>query len=216
VVAPGATETASFSLAKDKAGTYQVAIGEKSSSLMVGPKLVAKETELKYDKGAARDSLSIPGGHIVDFTPPAIPFTIKTIKIAGGVYDGGAGNIDELKKRSFDLQILDKDLKEIYTVTYPYSKFPSNSTAWINFEIPNVNVNDKFYVHIYTNSPRFGLHIGADDSIPNEHSEITARDNAGNVVILAAWYYSRDYWFGDKSKVNWMIRVVGTGMVPQE
>ncbi len=45
-VAAGATETVTFSLVKDKAGTCKIAIGESSSSLTVKPKLVAKEMEL--------------------------------------------------------------------------------------------------------------------------------------------------------------------------
>jgi len=216
LVAPGATETVGFSLVKNEAGSYQVTIGELSENFTVKFKLAVKEIELKYDKGQGRDSLSTSGGHIVDFSPPAIPFTIKTIKIAGLVTDGGSGSIDELKKRFFDLQILDKDLKNLYTVTCRYDKFPSDYAAWINFDIPDLIVSDKFYVHTYTNSPRFGLHIGADDSVPNEHSDITTRGEYAKAIISPIWPYSRNYWFGDKSKVNWMIRVVGTCMVPQE
>ncbi|MCX6009774.1 MAG: hypothetical protein NTW48_07070 [Chloroflexi bacterium] len=80
-LAPGASETVTFSLVKDTPGTYQVGIGELTSSLTVKQKLVAKEFELKYDDDTARDSISaqVPwlGGHIVDFSPPATPFTIK-------------------------------------------------------------------------------------------------------------------------------------------
>ncbi len=47
-VAPGATEIVTFSLARAKAGTYQVAVGGLTSSLAVEQKLVAKEVELKY------------------------------------------------------------------------------------------------------------------------------------------------------------------------
>lgn len=218
-VGPGNTEVVSFSLVKDEAGTYQVAVGELSSSFTVKQKLVAKEFELKYDDGTARDSISFwQGGHVVDFEPPATPFVIKTIRIAGGLFDGGAGNIEEIKKKNFDLEILDEDLNVIYTVTYPYAKFTSFVTTWINFEIPDVEVDDKFYVNIHTMSPRYGLHIGADDSVINEHSEVTIRNVPGNTVIPAWWPYgpASEYWFGHKSKVNWMIRVVGTAMVPEE
>ena len=216
-VTPEATEIVTFSLMTGKAGTYQVAIGELSSSLTVKQKLVAKEVELKYDDGEARDSISFwAGGHIVGFQPPDTPFIVKTVKIAGGLYDGGAGNIEEIKKRNFDLEILDKDLKVIYTVTYPYDEFTSFATAWTSFELPDVEVHDAFYVNIHTVSPRYGLHIGADDSVVNEHSDVTARRSGGSTAILAQWPYPSDWWFGDKSKVNWMIRVAGTIMVPIE
>jgi hypothetical protein len=176
---------------------------------------VAKEVELKYDNGKARDGLSMRGGHIVDFSPPTTPFTITKLKIDGFLSimaDTGVEN------KTFDLEILDKDLKVIYTVTYHYSKFPFSRPAWEDFEVPDIKVDDIFYVHIYTQSPRYGLHIGADDSLANKHSNVTTKDAYGNILIVAQWPYgpSPDYWFGDKSKVNWMIRVVGTAMVPEE
>jgi hypothetical protein len=177
------------------------------------PPPAPKEVELKYDNGKARDSISFwGGGHIVDFTPPATPFTIKTIKIAGFL---STREDKDIGKREFDLEILDKDLKVIHTATYPYSKFSSVGVTWINFEIPDVKVSSKFYAHIYTLSPRFGLHIGADDTVENKHSDVTVK-NGGNISILAQWPYgpSSQYWFGDSSKVNWMIRVVGIYVEP--
>ena len=110
----------------------------------------------------------------------------------------------------------DKNQKVLHSATYPYTKFPV-AAAWVEFDVPNVEVNDRFYAHIYTDSPWPGLHIGADDSITNEHSNTTIRTTEGVTRILELWPYRRDWgWFGDKSKVNWMIRVVGTIMVPQE
>jgi hypothetical protein len=213
-LAGGESQTVTFSLVKDTPGTYQVGIGELTSTLTVKQKLVAKEVELKYDDGLARDSLSYSdGGHIVDFSPPATPFTIKELWIAGGLYGTG------LESKTFDLQILAKDLKVLHSTTYPYTKFTTNATTWIEFEVPDIEVTDKFYVHIYTLSPRYGLHIGADDSVVNQHSACTTRTAEGVITILAGWpYYSdeADLWFEDPSKVNWMIRVVGTYMAPED
>jgi len=202
---PGASKTVTFSLVKDIPGTYQVSIGGLNSSLKVKEKpLVVKEIELKYDDGGARDSLCIFGGHIVDFSPPATPFTIKKIRIAGGLYGKG------LEEKTFDLEIWDKDLNVLHSATYPYTKFTVDATTWVEFEVPDVEVTDKFYVHIYTDSPFPGLHIGADDSVVNEHSDVTLRTAEGATAILAKWPYDPGPWFADKSKVNWMIRVVGT------
>lgn len=81
-------------------------------------------------------------------------------------------------------------------------------------EIPNVSVDDKFYVHVYTGTGRLkGIHMGADDSVVNEHSDLTIR-TAGDVSkIRVDWPYGVQFWFGGKSKVNWMIRVVGATAV---
>jgi hypothetical protein len=173
-------------------------------------KPITKEFELKYDDGSARDSISFwKGGHIVEFYPPSTPFTINSIRIAGVL----SPKATDIEGRTFDLQILDNDLKVIYSETYPYNKFP-NDTVWVDFEVPDTKVNDKFYVHIYTESPRYGLHIGADDSVVNKHSDVTIRNQSGEVSILAAWPYG-GFWGEDKEKINWMIRVVGTAIVEQ-
>lgn len=220
-VAPalGASETVTFSLVKDTPGTYKIGIGGQTSSLTVKQKLVAKEFELKYDNGQARGyvSASVPwvGGHIVDFAPPATPFTIKKVRVAG-VINPRAGVVEG---KTFDVEIWDKGQKVLHGATYPYTKFPVGAAAWVEFDVPNVEVNGRFYAHIYTDSPwpGPGPYIGADDSITNEHSNTTIRTEKGAVRILEPWGYQRDWgWFGDKRKVNWMIRVVGTAMVPAE
>ncbi|MBL7208986.1 MAG: hypothetical protein ISS52_02695 [Dehalococcoidia bacterium] len=89
-VSPGASETVSFLLVKDEAGTYQVAVGESSSSFTVKQKLVAREIELKYDDGKARGLISaIPnGGYLIEFSPSGTPFTIRKVKMAGKLYAG--------------------------------------------------------------------------------------------------------------------------------
>ncbi len=180
------------------------------------PTLAPKEAELKYDDGQARDSISTAspsfGGHIVDFSPPAITFfTIKKIRIAGLLSSDAEG----VEGKTFDLQILDKNLKVLHSATYPYTEFQANVPTWVEFEVPNIEVADKFYVHMYTDSPYPGLHIGADDSVVNQHSDVTVR-TAEKATILAKWPYTPSLWFGDKSKVNWMIRVTGTAMLPPD
>jgi len=207
-LAAGASKTVSFSLVKDKAGTYQVGIGGLTSKLTVKPKLV----ELKYDDGTARDFLSAApgGGYLIDFSPPAVPFTIKKVRICGRLYGSG------YEGKNFDVEIWDKDYKVLYSATYPVTKFTVNAAIWLDVEVPDIKVSDKFYVHVYTGTGRMqGIHLGADDSVDNKHSELTARTTEGVSVIRADWSYDPSFWFGDKSKVNWMIRVVGTGMMPE-
>ena len=220
-LAAGASKTVSFSLVKDKAGTYQVGIGGLTSSLKVKAKLVVKEVELKYDDGEARAfgySFGFSGaiGYIVDFSPPATPFTIKKIRVAGAIYSQGAG----FEKISFDLQILDKNGTVLHSTTYPCTKFPVNAivNTWTEFEVPDIKVTDKFYVDVLVSYPTgFSTTplVGVDDSVVNQHSNFATRTAEGKVVILAQWLFSGQEWWADKSKVNWMIRVVGTGMMPE-
>lgn len=211
-LAPGALETVSFSLVKDTPGTYQIGIGELSSSLTVKEKPVVKEVELKYDDGEARDYISayppILTGYLVDFTPPVIPFTIKKVRICGQL-------APEWTAENFEVEIWDKDYGVLHSAAYPVTKFTQSAT-WVELEMPDIEVSDKFYFHVHTGTGIMeGIHIGADDSIVNEHSETTIRTAEGTTRILVDWPYRADLWFGDKSKVNWMIRVVGICMMTE-
>lgn len=221
-VAAGASKTVSFSLMKDKAGTYQIGVGGLTSKLTVKPKLVLKEVELKYDDGEARAFGSAFAfkqntelGYLVDFTSPANPLTIKKIRVAAAIYSLSPG----WEKMTFDLQILDKTLKVLYTSTYPITKFPLNAVVntWTEFEVPNIQVTEKFYVDVLVSYPA-GLSttplVGADDSVPNQHSNFAFRATDG-AIHITQWVYSGSEWWADKNQVNWMIRVVGTGMMPE-
>jgi hypothetical protein len=225
-VVPGATETVIFSLVRDKAGTYKIAIGEQRSSLTVKPKLVAKEVELGYDDGTAEEapkSSRIQFGHLVDFLPPTEPFTIQKIRVFGLNLDGGS------KGKTFDVQIWDNDQRILYRQAYPVDKFPPGSIQpwpemklalkWVELEIPSIEVSGKFYVYVWTGAPVFaGIHIGADNSIKNLHSTAVVPAN-GSYKEAEPWPLicpDPTHWWHDKSKVNWMIRVVGTAMVSEE
>jgi hypothetical protein len=91
---PGAGGTVSFALVESKAGTYQVAVGGVSSNIVVKPKLVAKEMELKYDDGEGRvlyqrcssvTEVLNQVGFLINFLPPAVPFTVKKVLINGAI-----------------------------------------------------------------------------------------------------------------------------------
>ena len=220
-VAPGTTETVTFSLVKEEVGTYKVAVGELGSSLTVKekePVFVAKEVELKYDDGDARGWLAWVGGYLVDFSPPTIPLTIEKVQIYGCLYGSGWEDFN------FEVEIWDKDGKVLHGATYSVTKFTTWPPTWVEVEVPDIEVTDQFYVHIWRgickgSTSADGLLIGVDDSVLNEHSETTIRTEEGATDMLGYWPYGRTHsheWFGDKSKVNWMIRVVGTCMVPEE
>jgi hypothetical protein len=166
------------------------------------PVITIKEMELKYDDGKADDGVAIgrdPGyGHLISFTPPATPFTIQKIKTFGNLYGAGYEN------KTFDIGIWDKDLQELYTATFPHTKFNINP-GWVEVEIPRIEVDDTFYIYICTYSPREGgIVISYDSSVNNEHSEVT-KD------------FKIDWWLSSPSResVNWMIRTVGTYMVTE-
>jgi hypothetical protein len=212
-----------FSLSENKAGSYKIAVGDSSSILTVNPKKVSKPTELKYDDGQANDYLGVDKpctGYLVEFVPPSIPFTIDTVRIFGLFYGGHGFIINDL-----DVQIWDKDKKVIYSTTADKSAFPllayipsdiEKQGDWADVHIPDIKVDGSFYIHVYTGvTTGQGFRMGADDKL-NTHSDVTIRDTGGTDNFAPTWPYSKARWFGDKSRVNWMVRVSGTEWITEQ
>lgn len=207
-VAPGSTEVVTFALTKDEAGTYETGLGELTSTFTV---VELQEIELKYDDGVARDWLSSGGGYLIDFVPPETPFTIKTVRIFGALFGSG------WEGQKFDVEIWDNQRTALHASVHEVTLFIEWPPAtWVDIEVPDVEVLDRFYVHVWTGTGRLqGIHVGADDSVLNEHSNGTTSTYRG-IEEWAWWPYHPSLWFGDKSKVNWMIRVLGTTSAPAD
>ncbi len=194
-ITPGSSKVVAFSLVKEAPGTYEIGVGELSSTLVVKEKPVpaVEEIELKYDDGTLDGRQAFGGwGYLVRFLPPSTPFTITKVKIFGSLYGSGYEN------QTFDVQIWDENLKEIYSTSYPHTEF--SLRPWVEIDIPDVAISGDFYICVNTYSPREGgISIGYDSSVTNEHSEVTQNWE------IADWFLQIP-----KEKVNWMIRVVGT------
>jgi len=221
---PGATQSVTFSLSKDEAGTYEIEIGDKSAELTVTSKRVSAPVELKYDEGVAKDYLSLVKpctGYSVSFVAPPDPFVINKVQVFGLVYGSPGYHI-----RDSELQILDKDYKVLYTTPFNGEDFPLRTRvganidsrgAWADIEIPDVAADGDFYVHIYTGIPEGqGFRMGVASNAVNSHSDVTARGDNGVDNFAPGWPYSNAPWYGDKSRVNWMVRVLGKAMVQQK
>jgi hypothetical protein len=223
-LAQGSTDTVTFSLSKDKAGAYKIAVGDSSSIFTVNPKMASKPSELKYDDGFATDYLGVDKpctGYLIDFVPPSSPFTINTVRIYGLIYGGHGFIINDI-----DVQIWDKDKNVIYKTTIDKDSYPllaylpadiEKQGGWAEIHIPDVKVDGNFYIHAYTGiTTGQGFRMGADDSGQNAHSDVTVRDAGGVDNPAATWPYLKSRWFGDKSRVNWMVRVSGTSWITEQ
>lgn len=224
-LAPGVSKTVTFSLSQDTAGTFDIEVGSASGKLIVNPKLVAKKMELKYDSGFPQDYLGLDRpatGYLVSFVPPSTQFVIDDIQIMGLVYGGKGSQVREL-----DVQIWDKNQKPVFSASLPGTKFPQltfllsndlqNKGDWVDLYVPDIKVDGNFYVHIYTGiASGQGFRMGVDNSAVNTHSDVTMRDANGADNAMTTWPYQGAKWFGDKSRVTWMVRVNGNAMVPEQ
>ena len=184
----------------------------------------AADVELKYDNNSLKEYLPVSApsftGYLVSFITSSNKFTIKKIRINGMVAAWG-----EYRDKSIELQIWDKDKQVLYQDNYPDTQLPVNpydsktafrpETAWTDISVPDVVVTDQFYVQVYSDDGRWGeFRMGADDSAVNSHSELTVRVGSTDIILNGWPYWKKDsagnnLWYGDKTKVNWMIRVVG-------
>jgi len=217
---PGYTKSVVFSFSIDEAGTHILSIGERSGTLTVLSELTLKQVEIAYDNGVAKDYLALvkpSTGYVVRFDPLSKPFSIDKISVFALVYGSPGYHIV-----NSDLQIWDADHKVLYTAPFSGDDFPlrtrlganiDSSGAWVDFDVPDVEVNGDFYVNIYTGIPTGqGLRVGAVD-MPNTRSDTSIRSDNGVDYLAPDWPYSPASWFGDKSRVNWMIRVSGKAAI---
>ena len=54
----------------------------------------------------------------------------------------------------FTVEIMDNTLNVLNSSNYPLSKLTETNPTWVEFYIPDVEVNDKFYVHMYPKESR--------------------------------------------------------------
>ncbi len=218
-IQPGYSKSVAYKFTPAQPGEYTVQLGERRVSFKATG-LMEKEVELKYDNGQPRDALwaGNNGGFLVCFDPSYRPFNLKMVRICGGVY----GTAWEGK--SFDLMLLDSDMKSIIRdETYAVARFPVRSAfpyqdpVWVDFTIPSVTFNDKFYVYLYTSMGKHhGIHVGVDDSSVNNQTSFLAQGRPPAVAIVEPWtQYPLTIWYSDITKINWMIRARGTALVPE-
>jgi len=212
-IQPGTTKTITYLLSKNKPGKYELSLYNAKTNFTVKA-MVQREAELKYDNDRSKTALwaGYNGGFLIEFTPPIPPFRINKVRICGGVYGVG------WEGKTFDLYILDSDMKSVmYTQTYAIAKFPVRGAfpyqapAWVDFDIPQMNLDGKFYVYLFTSTGEHkGIHVGVDDSVFNDHSQLAQGKPPYLSIIPPGNLYPPTIWYADSTRDNWMIRVAGT------
>jgi hypothetical protein len=217
-IQPGSSKMLIYTITQNKTGKYTVQLEDVSANLVVTG-MVERDIELKYDNDKSEDALwaGNNGGFLVRFDPPSKPFAVRRVRICGGLY----GTAWEGK--NFELFILDGDMKSVVSdQQYAIAKFPVKGAfpyqppAWVDFDVPQVSFSNKFYVYLYTSmSKHHGIQVGVDDSAENEHSSLAQGKPPYIAIVEPTTQYPAAIWYSDITKLNWMIRVVGTALVPE-
>ena len=158
-VEPESSQEVSFQLSKTTAGNYQIVIGNSSTVLTVHN---WSPYTIQYDESdGALVCIYVSGdnGHIVHFTPPAKAFIIRTIKILGTVSILNTSELDNF----VTVRIWDKEgNNQLWSQDFPWRLF-MGPAIWREIEVPEVRVNDDFYVEVVTHSNPAGY--GSDGTI---------------------------------------------------
>jgi len=157
-VGPNGTEGFSFQVSRKAPGSYKLAIGDSAAILNVyeWPYTIMYDTGVPYG-----ELLSVPGdyGHIVRFTPPAVPFRVQEID----VYVQARGRDESDWDNKFvTMRILDSGNNQLWSKDLPWRFFWNETGSfWKEIDVPNVTVNGDFKVVIVTHSDQFGEEVVA-------------------------------------------------------
>ncbi|MDY6876162.1 MAG: kelch repeat-containing protein [Chloroflexota bacterium] len=148
-------------------------------------------TELYYDDGEVDYGWATGplGGAAVLFTPPQVPWVLARIKVAGWYAHSDA---------PFYVEIWDSDRNELLHESYIYTQFFDETLTWAEIDIPDVVVDDDFYVCVFPNdSNDHILWLGFDNDPPISYRSYDVRYDTNSIE-----YGPHDDW-------NWTIRAIG-------
>ncbi|MCJ7515249.1 MAG: hypothetical protein MUO89_04655 [Dehalococcoidia bacterium] len=146
---PGSSQEVNFQLSKTAAGSYNLAIGDSSTVLTANN---WSPYTIQYDESdGVLVCIYVSGenGHIVRFTPPNKAFKIQKIRVLGSVK---ILNTSEFDKNHVTVRIWDKEgNNQLWSKDVPWRLF-MGPAIWREIKVPDVRVNDDFYVEVVTHS----------------------------------------------------------------
>jgi hypothetical protein len=185
------------------------------ASLFVVPGIAASQNEgiLHYDSGKPTSFYFFKNyGHAVYFSN-AGNITIEGIQIYGCKWD--TSNQDAF----INIAIWDENLKTLYQDQIPYSDISLNELGssqkcdpkWVEIPLPGYNVNDNFYVSVFTDSTpvnenNHGIEIGfsSPSTTESSHTTLTDPNRIDDTTLIIPPPLNDKF---DLQNIDWMIRV---------
>ena len=235
-IAPNKTADVSFKIIINTPGSRKLAIGDSTTTINAyeWPFMIYYDSDTRLggagpEHGAQSHGavqtltppISIRGnyGHMVCFTPPAVPFKIQKILING---ESRVKDKNEWDDKYVTVRILDDNYKILWSADLPWRlfRYPGD---WNEIDVPNLRVNGNFNVELVT-------HSGEQNA---ETFQIDYSDDPADHGIYISWDRPQTYLASPTSiaetpsvisymgrpvdvpstyqGLNWFIRVVGDG-----
>jgi len=210
----------SFQISENQPGTYEVDIDGATSTLGV----YTWPYTIKYDlNNVYGESLSLSNdyGHIVHFTPPAVPFKIQKIDVYVQAF---VDKDTEWDSRFVTVRIWNSARTEqLWTTNLPWRDFRQDVVSfWKEIAVPNVSAAGDFYVEMVTHSNEFqgemsawnwgpevrpAIFVGYDRPNPYQTKAVSSVETRSGISENAQLIEVPIKYQG----MNWLIRVTGDG-----
>lgn len=220
-VGPKGTEGVTFQVTKNAPGSYKLAIGGSVATLSVYEWPYTIQYDL--DDVQQNELLSVSGeyGHIVRFSPPAIPFKVQKITVYG---QGRVNQESDWQDKYITMRIWDESAtRQLWSEDFPWHVFWSETgNLWKDFDVPSVSVDGDFYVEIVTHSDQFddemvawpwagdirpAIFLGWDRPSPHIDSPGVPFETRSGISDMGILIEIPTKYQG----LNWLIRVEGSG-----
>ncbi|MEJ2739712.1 MAG: hypothetical protein P8105_07815 [Dehalococcoidia bacterium] len=209
-IEPDKERSIEFTVTGESAGSYRLSV-EKHSVILTIYNWVPHT--IQYDSGTIGGSYYVAGNlaHIVHFTPQAKPFRIQKIQIYGSA---DLENPRELDTKQCTLRIWNSDKsKQLWNQNIPWRVF-SGPIDWREIEVPDIIVEDDFYVELVTYSQKPEevltnyITIGWDKPKPEEGQTASTAETRSGVSDNGVLVTSPESIYRG---INWFIRAEGEG-----
>jgi hypothetical protein len=235
-VAPGRTEGIQFKVTVMTPGVKNIAVGTSAATISgySWPHTIIYDSDTRLGgEGPAHGSGSNPSnptvlppisvrgnyGHMVRFTPPAVPFKVQKIWVNG---EGRVRNKADWDSNHVTVKIWDDKSNMLWSVDLPWRLF-RYAGDWNAIDVPDIRVNGDFNVEFVTHSGQqdvgtaqmdyaddpadMGIYIGWDRPQSYLSAQAVIADTRSTISSLGKPIEAPSTYKG----LNWYIRVVGDG-----
>lgn len=222
VLEAGGNYKVSFEMPTTTAGEYKVAVGQSSGVVTVYD---CRPYTIQYAKepSNSRYIMFVSGeeGHAVHFTPPGKAFEIQRIGVKCAVW---VRNDTQLDERQFTVRIWNRaKTQRLWSQDFPW-RVLKGQLGWREIDVPDVRVDDDFFVEIVTHSDESKKKVPAPGEVqsvglcysglawggPGRFASVGPGRSFASYMVTDTLLHVEPMTF------EWFIRVEGKGPPPEK